>query len=93
MSPAKLAISRPFFISCVVILMIVMGLMSLKSLPVDLYPDVSFPTIMIETPYPGAGPSEVELEVSKVIEDELTSISGVKKVSSTSREGTVTAMW
>jgi hydrophobe/amphiphile efflux-1 (HAE1) family protein len=87
MSPASLSIKRPFFISCLVILMIVLGLMSLKGLPIDLFPDVSFPTVMIETAYPGAGPSEVETEVSKVIEDELTSISGIHKISSTSREG------
>ena len=67
--------------------MIVLGLMSLKSLPIDLFPDVSFPTIMIETTYAGAGPSEMETEVSKVIEDELTSISGIHKISSTNREG------
>ncbi len=87
MSPASLSIKRPFFISCLVILMVVLGLMSLKSLPIDLFPDVSFPTIMIETTYAGAGPSEMETEVSKVIEDELTSISGVHKISSTNREG------
>lgn len=87
MSPALLSIKRPFFISCLVILMIVLGLISMSRLPVDLFPDVSFPTVMIETVYPGAGPAEVETEVSKVIEDELTSISGVKKVASTSREG------
>lgn len=59
----------------------------MSRLPVDLFPDVSFPTVMIDTAYPGAGPAEVESEVSKVIEDELISISGVKKVTSTSREG------
>jgi len=87
MSPASLSIKRPFFISCLVILMIVLGLMSLKSLPIDLFPDVTFPTVMIETNYPGAGPAEMETEVSKVIEDELTSVSGIHKISSTNREG------
>jgi len=87
MSLAGLSIRRPFFISCVVILMLVLGAISLKSLPVDLFPDVTFPTVLIETPYPGAGPAEIESEVSKVLEDELSSISGIKKISSTSREG------
>ncbi len=67
--------------------MLVLGVMSLKSLPIDLFPDVSFPTVLIETTYAGAGPSEIETEVSKVIEDELTSISGIHKISSTNREG------
>ncbi len=87
MSPALLSIQRPFFITCLVILMIVLGYGSLKKMPVDLFPDVTFPTIVIETMYPGSGPAEIESEVSKVIEDELSSISGIKKISSTSREG------
>ena len=87
MSPASLSIKRPFFITCVVILMLVLGYSALKKMPVDLFPDVSFPTLVIETGYPGAGASEIETEVSKIIEDELSSISGVKKISSINREG------
>ena len=87
MSPALLSIKRPFFITCLVILMLVLGYRSLVKMPVDLFPDVTFPTVVIETQYPGSGPSEIETEISKIIEDELSSISGIKKISSTSREG------
>lgn len=87
MSPALLSIKRPFFITCIVILMLVLGYGALKKMPVDLFPDVTFPTVVIETQYPGSGPAEIETEISKVIEDELSSVAGIKKISSTSREG------
>ena len=87
MSPASLSIKRPFFISCLVILMMILGYGALKRMPIDLFPDVSFPTIVIETEYPGSSADAIESQVSKIIEDELSSISGVKKISSKSREG------
>ena len=87
MSPAELSVKRPIFISCIVILMLVMGYLSLKKLPLDLFPDVTIPTVVIATPYPGSGPEEVETEVSKVIEEEISSISGIDKIRSENREG------
>jgi HAE1 family hydrophobic/amphiphilic exporter-1 len=87
MTPALLSVRRPIFIAAIVILLLALGMIALKRLPIDLFPDVNFPTIIVQTVYPGAGPQEVETEVSKVLEDELSSISGVKKVSSQNREG------
>ncbi len=87
MSPAKLAVRNPIFILSIVILMLVLGAISLKNLPIDLFPDVSLPTVAIQTVYPGAGPQEIESEVTKTLEDVLSSISGVQKVSSQNMEG------
>ncbi len=64
-----------------------LGLLALKRLPIDLFPDVNFPTIMVVTTYPGAGPQEVETGISRILEDEVSSIAGVKKVSSQNKEG------
>ncbi len=87
MTPAKLSVRHPIFIASIVILIVSLGLIALKRLPIDLYPDVTFPTIIVVTGYSGASPEEVEIEVSKVIEDEISSIAGVRKVSSTNRDG------
>jgi hydrophobic/amphiphilic exporter-1 (mainly G- bacteria), HAE1 family len=87
MSPATLSVRRPIFVASIVLLLLALGVISLKKLPIDLFPDVNFPTIIVQTTYPGAGPQEVETEVSKILEDELSSIAGVKKVSSQNREG------
>ncbi|QLY26351.1 efflux RND transporter permease subunit [Bdellovibrio sp. KM01] len=82
MSPALLSVRQPVFILSIVILMLTLGMISLKGLPIDLFPDVTFPTVVVQTTYGGAGPQEIETEVTKVLEDELATISGVQKVSS-----------
>ncbi|MNK08034.1 Multidrug resistance protein MdtC [compost metagenome] len=87
MSPALLSVRHPIFIFSITILILVLGAMSLKNLPIDLYPDVSLPTVIVHTSYPGAGPQEIETEVSKVLEDQVATISGVQKVSSQNMEG------
>lgn len=87
MSISELAIKRPVFITCLVILLLTVGLISLRKLPIDLFPNVTFPIIMVNTNYPGAGPEEVETLVSKVIEDQMNSIPGIKKLRSENTEG------
>jgi HAE1 family hydrophobic/amphiphilic exporter-1 len=87
LSPAQLSVRRPVFIASLVILMLALGMISLSRLPVDLYPDITFPTVVVQTVYGGAGPLEIENEVTRVLEDEVSVISGVQKVSSQSREG------
>lgn len=87
MTPASLSVRHPIFIASIVILLLALGGIALKSLPIDLFPDINFPTVMVVSTYTGAGPQEMETQVSKVLEDQIASISGVKKVSSTNREG------
>lgn len=87
MSPARLAVRQPIFIASIVILLMALGLLALKRLPIDLFPDVNFPTIIVATTYPGAGPQEVETGISRILEDQIASIAGVKKVSSQNKEG------
>lgn len=88
MTPAKLSVRQPVFIASIVILLCALGLLALKKLPIDLYPDVNFPTIVVVTIYPGAGPQEVESAVSRVLEEQVATIAGIKKISSQNREGT-----
>jgi len=92
MNLANLSIRRPAFIACVVILMLVLGYMSMNRLGVDVFPDVNFPIVTVNTPYPGAGPQEIETQVSKVLEDELSGLSGVKTVRSSNKEGISTVI-
>lgn len=87
MNLAKLSIERPVFIACTVILIAVVGIVSFGKLGVENFPDVSFPTIAVNVTYPGAAPNEIETLVSKPIEDELSTISGMKKIRSTCNEG------
>lgn len=87
MSLAKISINRPIFITCVIIALTVVGWASFKSLSVDLFPDVSIPVVTVQTVYRGAGPAEIETLVSRPLEDELSTISGIKRMTSKSLEG------
>ncbi len=84
---ANLSINRPIFITCIVLVTMITGVLSLKSLPVDLFPDITFPIVTVTTPYPGAGPRETETLISKIYEEEFSTISGVKSIRSINQEG------
>lgn len=82
MNLSALSIKRPIFISCVVALMLILGIICLFKMPVDLFPDVTFPIVAVQVTYPGASPIDMEKQVSKIIEDELGSLSGLKTMTS-----------
>lgn len=82
MNLPALSIKRPIFISCIVTLMLILGVICLKKMPVDLFPDVTFPIVGVQVTYPGASPIDMEKQVSKLIEDELGSLSGLKTMTS-----------
>jgi HAE1 family hydrophobic/amphiphilic exporter-1 len=87
MTLADLSVKRPTFITCIVLLMLAVGAFSISKLGVDLFPEVNFPVIFVSTPYQGAGPAEIETLVSKPIEDELSTLQGIKRLTSVSMEG------
>lgn len=82
MNLPSLSIRRPIFISCIVILMLILGSFSLRKMPVDMFPDVTFPVLFVQVAYPGASPLDLEKQVSKLIEDEVGSLSGLKTLTS-----------
>lgn len=87
MNLSSLSIKRPVFMTCILLLVIVLGLFAFKKLPTDLFPDVTFPVVSVTTPYLGAGPKEIETLVSKPLEEVLGTLSGIKTIRSVSREG------
>jgi hydrophobe/amphiphile efflux-1 (HAE1) family protein len=82
----KLSIERPVFISCVISMIVLLGVLSYRSLGVDELPDVNFPYVVVMTGYNGAGPEEIETMVSRPIEDQLSTLEGMKKVTSISQD-------
>lgn len=87
MNLAELSIKRPIFMTCIIIVTIIAGIISMISLPVDQMPDVTFPTVNVTVSYPGAGPQEIETLITKPLEDQLGTISGIKNITSKSLEG------
>jgi HAE1 family hydrophobic/amphiphilic exporter-1 len=81
------SIRNPVFTTMLMLALVVLGAVSYLRMPVNLFPDVSFPIVAITTVYPGAGPEQVESQVTKLIEEEMSSISGLDSVSSESGEG------
>lgn len=86
----RLSITRPVTILMLVLTLVILGWLSRNRLPVDLYPDVQFPMLFISTVYPGTGPEEIETLVTKPIEDQLSTIAGLDKLTSTSQESVST---
>jgi multidrug efflux pump len=78
------AIDNRISIYIITIIITVMGLMTYQSLPKESFPDIVVPTIYVQTIYAGNSPENIEKFVTDPIETELKSISGVKKMSSTS---------
>lgn len=67
---------------------IILGLYSLRNMPLDRLPDVDFPTVSIVTTYPGANAYVVDVNVTREIEDQIATISGIESISSASFAGT-----
>ena len=83
----KLFIRRPVFTTMVVMLLVVFGVSAYPSLGIDLYPDIEFPIVNVTITYTGASPEEIEGLITKPVEDAVSSVSGIKTLSSVSREG------
>ncbi len=80
----KFAIKRPIATLMGVMVFIVFGLISYKSMPVNLFPNVDFPVVSIQTAYKGADAATVESKVTDKIEEAVSGIDGIKKLKSTS---------
>lgn len=83
----KLAINRPITTLMGVLTFIVFGLMAYNSMPINLFPNVDFPIVTVQTTYNGADPSTVESKVTDKIEEAVSGVDGIDKLMSTSYEG------
>ena len=89
---SDLSIKRPVFITMVTICLMVVGWITYARMPVDLFPDISVPIVVVRTIYPGATPQEVESTISQPIERAVSSLGRVKNVRSSSLESVSTVM-
>ncbi|HQC04356.1 MAG TPA: efflux RND transporter permease subunit, partial [Paludibacteraceae bacterium] len=65
---------------------IIIGIFSYSKLPIDQFPEIEPPYITVMTTYPGASASEVETNVTKLLENSLNSVDGLKELTSTSKD-------
>jgi len=83
----RVSIANPVFATMVMVALCVLGLFSYARLGVEQMPDVAPPVAFVDVAYPGAAPEAVEREVTKLVEEGLNSIAGVKRITSRSFEG------
>lgn len=87
MSLSSLSVSRPITILMFYIGIVLLGIIAFQNLAVDFLPSIKIPKLTVQTLYPNNSPDEVENRITQPIEASLNTVSGVKRVSSISREG------
>ena len=80
------AVRKPISTVLIFVGVMVMGLFSLTNLAVDQYPEIEIPQISVITMYPGANAAEIETNVTRVLEDNLNTVSNLKKLTSKSQD-------
>ena len=86
MKLSKISVSNPIGTSMAFIAILIIGIISLNSLPRDVMPNIDFPTLTVITIYPGASPEDVEKDVTKTLELILATTPNLKNMTSKSRE-------
>jgi HAE1 family hydrophobic/amphiphilic exporter-1 len=80
------AVKRPIMTTLCFVAVVILGLFSLNTLPIDLYPDIDTNTIMVMTTYQGASAQDIEQNVTRPLENVLNSVNDLKHITSKSRE-------
>ena len=87
MKISQFSVYHPIFTVMIFLIVIILGLISFSRLPIDLMPDITYPTLSLSTSYGNASPEEMEEIVTRPIEEALAAVPGVEEISSTSAEG------
>jgi HAE1 family hydrophobic/amphiphilic exporter-1 len=87
MKVSRFAVHRPIFTVMVTLIVAILGGVSLIRLPIDLMPDITYPTLSISTDYENASPEEIEELITRPVEEAMSAVPGVEEVTSVSTEG------
>ena len=75
---SDVSVRRPVFAAVISLMLVIIGLMSLRSLPTREYPDIERPIVSVSTSYRGAAADVVERQVTQIIEDQVAGIAGIE---------------
>jgi len=87
MNITTLAVKRPVATTMVFLVIIILGFMGLRFLPIDLLPSIEYPILSISTSYPNVGPEEIENIITDRVENAVASVPNLEEVRSSSNEG------
>jgi HAE1 family hydrophobic/amphiphilic exporter-1 len=86
-SLSQVAVRRPVTIYMAVLIVLILGAVSIFKIRVELMPEITFPTVTINTAYENVSPGEIETLITEPVEKAVSSVAGVEEVSSVSVEG------
>src|SRR5690554_4818077 len=86
MTITELSVKRPTLVVVIFSILVFFGIFGYQTLNYELLPDIEPPVMSVSTIYPGASPGEVETSVTKVLEEELSSLENIKMLQSISVE-------
>lgn len=84
---SDLSVKRPVFATVVSLMIIALGTLAFRDLPLREYPEVSPPIVSVSTSYTGASSRVIESKVTQIIEDQISGIEGIESITSSSRDG------
>jgi HAE1 family hydrophobic/amphiphilic exporter-1 len=87
MKLSAFSVDHPIFTVMIFLIVIILGFISFTRLPIDLMPDITYPTLSVSTSYGNASPEEMEELITRPVEEALAAVPGVEEISSTSSEG------
>lgn len=92
MQPAEFALRRPVTTVMVFVSFLLVGLIAARLLPLEFFPDVDGPVVVVEIPYPSSTPEEVERQITRPVEESIATLSGIKRMQSRSSESQSTVI-
>lgn len=84
---ASICVRKPVFAWVVILLICVLGIAGYMKLPVDRFPKIDFPVVVVVTRLPGAAPEEMETDVTEKVEEAVNTIAGIDEMTSITAEG------
>ena len=84
MNLPEFSLKRPVTVIVAMVIFVTIGVISVIKLPLEMFPDTSFPGLMVQVPYPSSSPEEVERVISRPMEEVLSTVNSLKNLRSTS---------
>lgn len=88
----KVSIKNPYLATVIMLALVILGLVAVKQISVEEFPDIKFPYVVVTTNYKGASPEIIEADISRPMEEALNTLNGIKSIRSYSFEGSSTVV-
>jgi HAE1 family hydrophobic/amphiphilic exporter-1 len=80
-------VRHPILTTMIALIVVILGFIAVRRLPLDLMPDISYPVLSVSTSYPNSSPAIVEQLITRPVEEAMSAVPGVEEISSESSEG------